>query len=1562
MVLLLASCSRQSGEQRPAGRTDTLAQPVVVPVFNPPQPGPSSYPPPKVIAVTGKAGAGTLQLPVVKPAEFYVTMQQYNTEQGLALSAVTCGYRDRKGYLWFGTGGGGVSRFDGKNFTTFSTVQGLASNTVWSIGEDNSGNMWFGTTGGGVSRYDGNTFTNYSTAQGLSSNVVYSIIQDRSGMLWFGTGGGGVSRFDGKEFTNFTTADGLAHNVVLCSAQDSSGNLWFGTYGGGVSRYDGTAFTNYATAQGLVFNVIRSIAVDRAGAVWFGSLGGGVSRYDGKSFANYNASQGLINNSIYCVAEDGEGNMWFGTVGGGACRFDGKTFTGFTTAQGLANNMVFSIVTDRTGGVWFGTLGGGICRYDGESLRSYTTSQGLVNNTIWSIGEDNDGNLWFGAAEGGITRYDGKSFANYTSAQGMSNKDVMCITRDRLGRLWFGTYGGGVMAFDGRTFTVYTTAQGLANNNVRCSAEDREGNIWFGTDGGGVSRFDGSVFTNFTVEHGLADNALWCITEDREGNMWFGTDGGGVSRYDGNRVDAMLRGKLAAGPDTRDLMMKDGRPVATFTNYSKAQGLAHNQVYNMTQDAEGHMWFGTAGGGVSRFDGKTFLTYSMLHGLPDDNAYSLKLDAKGDIVIGTNRGLTVLHGFIPAYGSKEPESAVPPSNKLSNNELRKYAPVWKVFNQNTGYPIKDINTNALYCGNNGILWAGTGDRLVRFDPGRVHASSEPMHISIQSIKINNTAVCWHELAAGKESGGRNMPGPGLIEEVMTFGAALTDAQRDTMRSRFSDISFDSVTRFLPLPVNLVLPYAHNNVTFDFAAVEPGRNSLVRYQYLLDGYDDTWSPVTDKTSASFGNINAGTYTFYLRARSPEGVWSKAIAYSFTVRPPVWRTWWMYSLYVLAFVSALWGFVKMRERSVRREHEILRASEERYRLIVETANEGVWHFDKKHRTIFANSRMCDMLGYSLDEMMGRTLADFMDSSEGDASSTFIQNGRMKVPASVELAFRTRDGRRIWVHAANSEMVNDAGQFTGALAMVTDITERKMAENQLNQYREHLEDLVQERTAELKEKNIQLDAANRSKSEFLANMSHEIRTPMNSIIGFSDILHSSLTDEKQRSQVDSIRSSGRTLLKIINDILDLSKIEAGKMTMQYEAVNVHSMAKELEVMFSQRMKEKGIAFVVNADGRIPKGLLLDETRLRQVLFNLVGNAVKFTDEGSITLSIRGVMKSETSMDLELSVRDTGIGIPQDQQELIFAPFTQQIGQRDKKYGGTGLGLTISQRLVEIMNGTIHLQSVVGVGSTFTITLPDVSIVEAALPAGKSMDKFASIVFEPATVLVVDDNLENRKFLTDLLEHTHLTLLQARDGMEAVSMAEARHPDLILMDIQMPVMNGLEAAAILKKQEKTRDVVIIATSASLMKGTDEKQYEELFDGFIMKPIDGSELLALLTRYFKVQPGGTEEPVAADVGSALPDTMEEKTGNLPELIRTLEEDFLPRYVEVSKRQIMGQIRSFGDDLAGVGERMSWGPLTEYGRSIRAYADQFQIDRMLQMLRCFPEFINGLKTRSEVQK
>ncbi len=848
--------------------------------------------------------------PETKPAGFIVLMQNYNTEQGLAASAVSGGCMDKSGNLWVATNGGGVSRYDGKSFTNYTTTVGLVSNWATNILEDEDRNVWI-ATGGGVSKYNGKSFTNYTIAHGLVNNFVRRVLQDKSGNLWFATQGG-VSRYDGKVFKSFTTTDGLVNNWVTSILQDKRGNLWFGT-AEGVSRYDGKSFKSYTSTEGPVKMYVSSIIEDKNGNLWFGT-GGGVCQLDQNgSFKNYTPPLELTNKNVSSIHLDKKGNLWFGTMGEGVFRLkEDGSITNFDSNRGLTNNNVRSILEDNTGNLWFCTEDG-ISRFDqaGKFFEGYTTAQGLASNSVLSFCEDKNGNLWFGTTNGGVSCLDRerKTFTNYTTAQGLPGNTVRSIAEDKMGNLWFGTEDGICQLDpDRKVFKVYNTKQGLPENSTRWIKEDKKDNLWVCTRESGVFRLDKKrrSITTYTIEQGLAANNVRDITEDRSGNLWFTSVGGGISRFD--------------------------QDISSFTNYGIGQGLAHNNAWAMLEDKNGNLWIGTEAG-LSRFDGKSFTNYTTADGLLSDAVDDFEFDTEGVMWVGS-KGFTALTGFADDKKQKSLQGGeLRPSNELSNAELKDggFKPVFEIYSYKTGYFGKPVGIMGV--SHDGTIWAGTGgfegDKLISFNFRGVHKNPTPPTVFIQDIKINNEPVCWYNLIAPvnhQNSHGEEEPidnittAPNITEEGTILGKILTDEQRKTMRHKFSDVKFDSITRFYPLPVNLVLPYLHNNLTFDFAAIEPARPFLVRYQYMLEGYDKEWSPVSDQTSAAFGNMYEGNYTFKLKAQSPDGVWSDPIIYTFKVLPPWWRTWWAYALYIIVFIAALWSFIKWRENAIKKEAEL------------------------------------------------------------------------------------------------------------------------------------------------------------------------------------------------------------------------------------------------------------------------------------------------------------------------------------------------------------------------------------------------------------------------------------------------------------------------------------------------------------------------------------------------------------------------------------------------------------------------------------------------------------------
>jgi len=465
-------------------------------------------------------------------------------------------------------------------------------------------------------------------------------------------------------------------------------------------------------------------------------------------------------------------------------------------------------------------------------------------------------------------------------------------------------------------FTNFNTEQGLALSSVARGYMDKKGNLWFGTVGGGVSRYDGKSFITYSTAQGLAHNAVLSITEDKKGNLWFGTFGGGVS-----------------------VLME-----------RESAKLAKEHTPNPSQEGNDNV----------KLDGLLFKNLTTKEGLADDVVYDMVEDTEGNMVFGTNLGYSVLIG-----------GASSPLFKSSSTFKLRGQAVWEYYNNKTGYPIKDLNTNAMCITkvglpygteeDIGVIWGGCGDdKIIRFDPRAVHRNTEPPVVVIQSIRIQEENICWYNLRAwesdsksGSHSGGKPMPAdsdPHLEwdseewdsddslmvaqQEIMTYGKVLSEAERDTVRQQFAEIEFDGITKFYPLPENLVLPYEYNHVTFEYNAIVTGRHFLVNYQYMLEGQDEKWSPVTKKTDVTYGNLFEGEYTFLLKAQSPEGVWCEPVTYTFIVLPPWYRAWWAYVIYGLMAIMVIWLIVWANGRRLVAQKKLL---EEKVQLRTKQLNE-------------------------------------------------------------------------------------------------------------------------------------------------------------------------------------------------------------------------------------------------------------------------------------------------------------------------------------------------------------------------------------------------------------------------------------------------------------------------------------------------------------------------------------------------------------------------------------------------------------------------------------------------
>jgi len=594
-----------------------------------------------------------------------------------------------------------------------------------------------------------------------------------------------------------------------------------------------------------------------------------------------------------------------------------------------------------------------------------------------------------------------------------------------------------------------------------------------------------------------------------------------------------------------------------------------------------------------------------------------------------------------------------------------------------------------------------------------------------------------------------------------------------------------------------------------------------------------------------------------------------------------------------------------------------------------------YDPDLKIRWVSQAAAESIGQPMDKIAGAYCYEIWHGrSEPCDDCPVIKARDTGVPQSAEK--QTSDGR-FW-HMKSYPVFDDQGEILGMTELGQDITFQRKFQEELELSKEKAEMISQ------------------FKSDFLSNLSHEIRTPLNVIIGFADLLENAIFEKKQKEYIDSIKSSSNNIIMLIDDILDISKIEAGKLNLQFKSVSLYEVVKDIKQMFAMKVSQKHLEFITEIDKDIPKFLILDEIRIKQILTNLVSNAIKYTNEGHIKILIeqvemRSVLGSE-EVDLKIIVEDTGVGIPESEVGMVFEPFTQVKTRKVKGSRGHGLGLAITKSIVELMDGRISVESHVGQGTSFIVEVPEVVVHSFSLGYSHKPDA-SNKTLTGKTVLLVDDSEINRKLVKENMENAGVKIIEAEDGEMAISIAEKVKPDLILMDILMPRMDGFEATNIIREKEDLKHIPIIALTALAMKEDVERIEEAGFDDYLLKPFHISDLFEKVGTVFNESSPqeDDQEDGLLGVGDQSYDL------KAVEIAYTqLHDKFLPKWNEIKVNKEFQMISDFAEGVSELGTNYGIDFIQKFGLCLHAYSSDFDVENIDVCLDTFPKVLEMLKS------
>ena len=1177
------------------------------------------------------------------------------------------------GLMWLLIGSGTTRAADAPPLVLehLTPSEGMPQGTVYAALQDSQGFVWLATEDGLV-RYDGHELHRYAysrnAGEGLPGNFIREIVEDSRHDLWIAIKDAGLARWNRSTdtFTQYRhdpkIASSIASDVTRSVLVDARGRIWIGMNDAGVDMLDPASghiqhFRHEPNnPDSLSDDQTFSLALDRSGSVWVGTSDG-ADRWqpERNAFLHFGRQpddkESLAGKHITAVVEDQGGSFWIGTFDRGLFRMDaaGHVIESFRhdpqRAASLASDDVRAILEDRAGHIWIGTSEGlDLLDRENGTLSHYRHEDGdpasLRDSFVMSLYQDGAGLIWIGTRAGGVSRWNPRSWelGGHRPAW-LGGKIVTSFADAPNHKIWIASYGGGLMQLDdgnGETNSIDEIVgrrDALGDQRVMALRLDRHDTLWIGTMGNGLKKLAPnrrleSIPVKSGDPHGVSAEGVMTIFEARDGRLWLGIHDGGANVLD---PATGLIGQLPFG--------------------TKAPGaISAASVTAFAEDPQGNIWMGTDDGGLdlARADGTVVKVFrndpADPASLPSNTVYALEVDGEGRIWVATDGG-----GLARISGS----AASPDSIRF------------KIMSREQGLSSDTIY--GLLSDSKGRLWLSGNAGLMRVDPETGGLKTYHREHGLQGEEFTYNA--YHRLRDGRlcfgGAGGFNIFDPlRLTESAHAPRVALTGLE-------VLGVPMPSKTPYWLLD-RIVLEHQASIVSLDFGAldfVSPKRNRLA---YRVAGLSDRWIDLGTQHRVTLTNLDAGDHLLEVRAANADSVWSDPPMRLIVHRNPApWRSPWAYALYAMVIIL----------------------------LIVE---------------------------------------------------------------------------RVRAQRAKIEGIVSAKQ--------------------------RLESEVALRTRELVESNRQLAEAAQAKSNFLARMSHELRTPMNGVVGMTELLGRTGLSQTQSRLTQTIRGSAQILLQIVNDLLDLSKIQAGKVEFESLPLEVAPLLEECTTLFAGAAESKGIELIVCPLPHQAPRLLGDPLRIRQIVLNLVGNAVKFTLQGEIIVKADVDTQEAGQATLEISVSDTGVGMDSATIEKVFEPFTQADESTTRRFGGTGLGLSICRELAELMHGTVTAESRPNVGSTFHVRLP---LRIAAQPPPQAAALPPSDALSGRTVRI----MTRRPALAESLARhvAALGLTAIVDEGDRVDLADAT----ILTIADLSTHSGAVEAAFRTSSPPWPPVAIVATAA---------------------------------------------------------------------------------------------------------------------------------------------------------